>query len=205
MVRAASTGRIDYASLDRRDRLHKAKEQLILNEIEREAWQDWMTVSHHQMIGMLGAQLSEEGRRSIQPVLEDVLNRVGKTMMPWERWVITDKDKAEVKELKLSKAKDDYERAFGTLKSAKVSEALQRARLFMLAERLVVRAKRERRKFNERQIRWIKDTVEAQKGNRQSWARVRKYTADDVIDLFEDVFQKKDLIADVTREFGAVT
>jgi len=203
VVRAASSGRIDYAKLDRRDRLHKAKEQLILNEVEREAWQEWMTVSHRQMVGMLGAQLSDESRQKVQPIMEDILNRVGKSIMPWEKWVITDKDKAEAKQVKLAQAKTDYEKAYGSLKSAKVAEALQRARLFMLADRLVARAKRERRKFNDRQTRWIRDAVASQQGNRQSWARVRKYTAEDTIKLFEDAFHKKDLIEDVKKEFGA--
>lgn len=203
MVRAASSGRLDYSKLDLRDRLQRAKEQLVLAEIEREAWQDWMNTAHRQMVGLMTAQLSDESRQNIQPIMEDILNRVGKTTLPWERWIISDQDKKEAQQAKLNKAKTDYERAFGALSSTKVEEALHRARLFMLADRLVGRAKRERRTFNDEQTQWIRDAVEAQQGSKSAWKRISRYRAVEIVKLFSDVFHRKDLKADVDREFGA--
>lgn len=201
-VRAAASGRIDYKEANHRDTLWVVKENAILAEIEQESIRKLADFRHSQMLTLITAQLDTDALNRVNSILEDRFNYIGSLWMPWLKWSITDEDKQQAREEQAVRDREEWEKAFGSITSAKVQESERKAKFYLLAVRISARSRRENRKFSEQQRSFIDMAYRAQEGNRVAWKKISSMAQTDIVDLFSATFTRKDILDDVRKEFG---
>lgn len=203
-VRAHSQGRLDYGELNHKDPLWIAKEFLILDELEREAWKEFDAVGRQMLSILVSAQANQETQSNLTQLTTDELNRAGRALIPWGSWAVTKEEKAKARIDRAKTARVQWEKAYGSISSAKVQEAERHARMYLLSTAFTKRARNENRKFTDQQARFISDARSAQTGDRSAWRRISAMSAKGIMELFSSTLHVNAVKADIRDELGEV-
>jgi hypothetical protein len=124
-VRAAAKKLIDYREFDRRDSVHRIREALLLDELERQELAEANTARRATVsAGYIAAAAlhNSEHIHINQRELVELTNRYLEQTIPW--LMVNVGNPAAVPVNEAVEAKQQWERIFGKMDSAKVREAL---------------------------------------------------------------------------------
>jgi hypothetical protein len=84
MVRAATSGAINYAGADPRNRQWRIKHRILLSEVERREDYELLITAHKHWLALIShGNLTENSFKDVKRHANDILSAIQKTVLPW--------------------------------------------------------------------------------------------------------------------------